>query len=41
MTCFKVIDQSILKNNLNKETSKNIWDSIKNKYQESTRASRH
>ncbi|KAH7543000.1 hypothetical protein FEM48_Zijuj02G0135700 [Ziziphus jujuba var. spinosa] len=37
---FQAIDRSILKTILNKDTSKQIWDSIKKKYQGSARAKR-
>ncbi|GJZ19559.1 retrovirus-related pol polyprotein from transposon TNT 1-94 [Tanacetum coccineum] len=37
---FQAIDRSILETILNKATSKDIWDSMKKKYQGSTRARR-
>ena len=36
----QVIDRTILETILNKETSKDIWDSIKKKYQDSSRVKR-
>lgn len=37
---FQAIDRSILETILNKDTSKNIWDSLKQKYQGTTRVKR-
>lgn len=37
---FQALDRSILETILNKDTSKNIWDSMKQKYQGSTRVRR-
>ena len=37
---FQAIDRSILETILNKDTSKNIWDSLKQKYQGNTRVKR-
>ena len=37
---FQAIDQSILETILNKETSKDIWDSMKKKYQGSSKVKR-
>ncbi|KAJ6423528.1 hypothetical protein OIU84_024484 [Salix udensis] len=37
---FQAIDRSILETILNKETSKNIWDSLKQKYEGTTRVKR-
>nr|DAD28179.1 TPA_asm: hypothetical protein HUJ06_029647 [Nelumbo nucifera] len=37
---FQAIDRSILENILHKDTSKHIWDSMKKKYQGSTREKR-
>ena len=34
---FQALDRSILETIINKETSKHIWDSLKQKYQGSTR----
>ena len=34
---FQAIDRTILETVLNKDTAKNIWDSMKQKYQGSTR----
>jgi RNase H-fold protein (predicted Holliday junction resolvase) len=37
---FQAIDRSILETILNKDTAKNIWDSLKQKYQGTTRVKR-
>jgi len=37
---FQALDRSILETIINKETSKHIWDSLKQKYQGSTRVKR-
>ena len=37
---FQALDRSILETILNKDTAKNIWDSMKQKYQDSTRVKR-
>ena len=37
---FQALDRSILETILNKDTTKNIWDSMKQKYQGSTRVKR-
>ncbi|CAL9001160.1 unnamed protein product [Prunus brigantina] len=37
---FQAIDRSILETILNKDISKNIWDSLKQKYQGTTRVKR-
>ncbi|XP_008227185.1 PREDICTED: uncharacterized protein LOC103326725 [Prunus mume] len=37
---FQAVDRSILETILNKDTSKNIWDSLKQKYQGTTRVNR-
>ena len=37
---FQAIDRSILQTILNKDTAKNIWDSLKQKYQGTTRVKR-
>ena len=37
---FQAIDRTILETILNKETSKDIWDSMKKKYQGSSRVKR-
>ena len=37
---FQAIDRSILETIMNKDTSKNIWDSLKQKYQGTTRVKR-
>ena len=33
---FQALDRSILETNLNKDTTKNIWNSLKQKYQGTT-----
>ncbi|KAM3251572.1 hypothetical protein P3L10_005642 [Capsicum annuum] len=38
---FQAIDRSILETILCKNTSKQIWDSMKRKYQETSKAKRH
>lgn len=37
---FQALDRSILETILNKDTAKNIWDSMKQKYQGTTRVKR-
>ena len=37
---FQAIDRSVLETILNKDTTKNIWDSLKQKYQGTTRVKR-